>query len=1084
MLLPFDTYLKSIQKNLQKGSERSHYPALKNLIDDPLHGIDAVIEEKGNKAGIPDFTVKRRELLVGYIEAKDVGIDLKQIEKTEQLQRYLEAFPNLVLTNYLEFRWYVEGKCRQTEVLADLKDGKLQITNADKIAALLDQFLNYYSGEIISKPEDLARQMARLTKAIRLATATALDEEDIKGELHQLKQGFSDVLLPNLTDHNFSDMYAQTISYGLFAARVDHAQNSGGEAFTRRTAGTYIPATNPFLKRLFNTIVETDAVSKIDWAIEDLVLLLSQVDMSNILKDFGLRTRQEDPVFHFYETFLTAYNAALRKKLGVYYTPYPVVSFIVRSIDIILKEKFELFFGLADNTRDPVTNKPRVQILDPATGTGTFLYEVVKQIYRNLDEMGMVNQWDSYVSENLLDRLFGFELLMAPYAIAHLKLGLELRETGYKFKGKQRLGIYLTNTLDEAMQKSEVLFGQFVAQEANEASLIKSDAPVMIVVGNPPYSIKSLNASKRKRKVLKGTKYLSDIKFTGHVWNRIYKTTTKDMVITELTDIGELVERYKGRVRLEGEKNIQALDDDYIKFIRFAHHHVEQTGYGIMAYITNHSYVNGLIHRGMREELLKTFNSIYVLDLHGILKGKSPDGSLDQNVFDIKQGVAIIIAVKNFKEKDETDYLKDTEVFAYDLYGTRNDKYKFLENNDIKSIPWQHLNSHKPRYSFALDNSLKEVETEYNTETFSLIDIFLKSSNGLETGKDEFFIAFFQEELTPVISDFFNPTLSNSELSKKYDITEKNTSDSNEWDFFKIRNRFSKQEIDLEKIIKLYYRPFDFRFIYYDKFLRRMQEDNLSHLLQDNIGLMCMRQVVMAESEYNHFGVTNYIIDNRSFSSNKGRPSLFPLYIYPNTKNKKSKGTQGNLFLEKTSNFHPEFLEVIQKKLGYIPTPEEIFHYIYAIFHSPTYRDRYAEFLKIDFPRVPLTSSKQLFQNLSSQGQVLVDLHLMKSKKLNKLITKMGGKGDNAVTEVIYKLIEKRIYINKDQYFEGIEQEVWGFKIGGYQVLDKWLKDREKAKRSLSFDDILHYQKIVVALKETMEIMQEIDRIIPSFPIE
>lgn len=613
MSLPFDTYLKSIQKNLQKGSERSHYPALKNLIDDPLYEIDAVIEEKGNKAGIPDFTVKRRELLVGYIEAKDVGIDLKQIEKTEQLQRYLEAFPNLVLTNYLEFRWYVEGKCRQTEVLADLStnfgDGKLQIKNADKIAALLDQFLNY-SGEIISKPEDLARQMARLTKAIRLATTTALEEEDNKGELHQLKQGFSEVLLPDLSDPDFSDMYAQTISYGLFAARVGHAQNSGGEAFTRRTAGTYIPATNPFLKRLFNTIVETDAVSKIDWAIDDLVLLLSQVDMGSILEDFGRRTRQEYPVVHFYETFLAAYNAALRKSRGVYYTPEPVVSFIVRSLDAILKEKFDLPLGLADNTRDPVTNKPRVQILYPATGTGTFLYEVVKQIYRNLEEMGMANQWDSYVSENLLDRLFGFELLMAPYAIAHLKLGLQLQELGYKFKGKQRLGIYLTNTLDEALKKSEILFGQFVAQEANEASVIKRDTPVMVIMGNPPYSYQSTN--------------------TGD-W------------------ISGLVRDY---YQVDGlpldERNPKGLQDDYVKFIRFGQWRIDRTGSGILAFITNHGYLDNPTFRGMRQSLDKTFDEIYIMDLHGNSKKKevAPDGSPDKNVFDIQQGVAVAIMVK------------------------------------------------------------------------------------------------------------------------------------------------------------------------------------------------------------------------------------------------------------------------------------------------------------------------------------------------------------------------------------------------------------------------------------------------------
>ncbi|WP_219907597.1 N-6 DNA methylase [Aphanothece hegewaldii] len=594
--ISFDGYLKLLQKNLQKGSERSHYLALKDLLDDPEKRIDAVIEEKGNKAGIPDFTVKRRELLVGYVEAKDIGINLDQTEKTEQLQRYLESFSNLVLTNYLEFRWYVNGKRRLQEVLAVQSGNKLQIRDADQVAALLDQFLSY-NGEIVNSPEDLARQMARLTKAIRFATATTLLETP-ESELHQLKQGFSEVLLPDLNDTDFADMYAQTLSYGLFAARVGHAQNIDGEKFTRRTASTYIPATNPFLKRLFNTIVETDLISQIDWAIDDLVQLLSSVDMDSILENFGQRTRQEDPVVHFYETFLASYNAALRKSRGVYYTPEPVVSFMVRSVDAILKNRFDLPLGLADNTKDPITNKPKVQILDPATGTGTFLYEVIKQIYRNLEEIGMANQWDSYVRDNLLNRLFGFELLMAPYAIAHLKLGLQLQELGYQFTGKQRLGIYLTNTLDEAMKKSDILFGQFVALEANEASTIKRDTPVMIVIGNPPYSYQSSNTGE----------------WISNLVRDYYQIDGKTL----------------------GEKNPKGLQDDYVKFIRFGQWRIDRTGSGILAFITNHGYLDNPTFRGMRQSLEKTFDEIYFMDLHGNSKKKeiAPDGSPDKNVFD------------------------------------------------------------------------------------------------------------------------------------------------------------------------------------------------------------------------------------------------------------------------------------------------------------------------------------------------------------------------------------------------------------------------------------------------------------------
>jgi len=1027
--ISFDAYLKSIQNNLQQGSERSHYPALKNLLDDSEKGIDAVIEEKGNKAGIPDFTVRRRELLVGYVEAKDVGLDLDQIEKSEQLQRYIEAFPNLVLTNYLEFRWYVNGKRRQKEILADRSENKLQVRATEKMAALLDQFINY-TGEIISSPEDLARQMARLTKAIRLATTTALEGERKDGELHQLKQGFSEVLLPDLNDADFADMYAQTISYGLFAARVGHAQNPGGEPFTRRTAGTYIPATNPFLKRLFNTIVETDAVSQIDWAIDDLVQLLSQVDMGSILENFGQRTRQEDPVVHFYETFLAAYNAALRKSRGVYYTPEPVVSFIVRSVDAILKDRFDLPLGLADNAKDPITQKPKVQILDPATGTGTFLYEVVKQIYRNLEEIGMANQWDSYVRDNLLNRLFGFELLMAPYAIAHLKLGLELQELGYKFKGKQRLGIYLTNTLDEAMKKSEILFGQFVAQEANEASTVKRDTPVMVVLGNPPYSGHSANKSEWIAGLVRDYYYVDGLPL--------------------------------------GERNSKWLQDDYVKFIRFGQWRVSETGYGVLAFITNHGYLDNPTFRGMRQNLMKTFTDIYILDLHGNSKKKetSPDGSPDQNVFDIQQGVSIGIFIK------EPGKNTPAKVHHAELWGDRASKYENLNSLNINDIEWKAI---EPQSSFYLfcpqDRNLLE---EYD-EGWKITDILPVHSVGIVTARDDLTIKLSFQEVKDTVKDFVS--LSIEDARQKYNLGK----DAWDWQVELAQNDLKKTGSENSKIVPIVYRPFDTRFTYYTGqtrgFICRPRYEVMQHILdKENLAFSTTRSIEIGD--WGHIFCTSKIIQHHTVSL-KEVNYFFPLYIYPDTKNQ-----QGSLFVEKSSNLSSGFIAAIREKLGSIPIPEAIFYYIYAIFHSPTYRQRYAEFLKIDFPRVPLTSNDQLFKDLGAKGQELVDLHLMKSKKLNKLITKMNGDGDNAVTEVTYKPAEQRVYINKTRYFEGIAPEVWEFKIGGYQVLDKWLKDRKKAKRTLSFDDVLHYQKVVVALKETMQLMVEIDQLIPGFPIE
>ncbi len=1026
--LTFDAYLKSIQKNLQKGSERSHYPALKNLLDDPVQDIDAVIEEKGNKAGIPDFTVTRREMLVGYVEAKNVGLDLDQIEKTDQLKRYLEAFPNLVLTNYLEFRWYVDGKRRQKETLADRHENKLQVTGAQKVAALLDQFLNY-RGEIISSPEALAKQMARLTKAIRLATTTALELEATDGELHQLKQGFSEVLLPDLNDVDFADMYAQTISYGLFAARVGHAQNPGGETFTRRTAGTYIPATNPFLKRLFNTIVETDAVSQIDWAIDDLVQLLSQVEMGSILENFGRRTRQEDPVVHFYETFLAAYNAALRKSRGVYYTPEPVVSFIVRSVDAILKDRFDLPLGLADYSKDPATQKPRVQILDPATGTGTFLYEVVKQIYRNLEEIGMAGQWDGYVRDNLLGRLFGFELLMAPYAIAHLKLGLQLQELGYQFKGKQRLGIYLTNTLDEALKKSEILFGQFVAQEANEASTVKRDMPVMVVLGNPPYSGHSANKSEWIAGLVHDYYYVDGVPL--------------------------------------GEKNPKWLQDDYVKFIRFGQWRVSETGYGVLAFVTNHGYLDNPTFRGMRQNLMQTFTDIYILDLHGNSKKKeiSPDGSRDQNVFDIQQGVSIGIFIK------EPEKNSPAKVHHAELWGDRASKYKILNSLEINDIKWKTIEPQPKFYLFCSQDTNLSAEYEVGWKITEVIPV---NTLGFQTHRDHFAIDFDAEHLNKRFKNFQDTRQSDDEIKQSYELK-----DNRDWTVETARKQIRLDKNWEKWKINCLYRPFDWRPCYFSTvamdYPRTVLQQNMT---KENLSLLCSRQ--QATSGFHHVWCANVPANDCVISATSREANqVFPLYIYPDTQNQ-----QSSLFAEKSPNFSSDFIAAIQEKLGYIPTPEAIFYYIYAIFHSPTYRQRYAEFLKIDFPRVPLTSSDQLFKNLGEKGQALVDLHLMKSKKLNKLITKIGGGDDNAVTEVTYKPTEQRVYINKERYFEGITPEVWTFKIGGYQVLDKWLKDRKKAKRTLSFDDVLHYQKVVVALKETMQLMTEIDALIPGFPIK
>ncbi|MEI6442297.1 MAG: type ISP restriction/modification enzyme [Nostocales cyanobacterium ELA583] len=1075
----FNNYIQDLQENIKRGGERSHYPSLQRLIEGLMIGVNARIEEKGNQAGIPDLTIRKNDRILGYIEAKDINIDLSKIGKTPQLKRYLESNIgyNLILTNYLEFQWYVDGECEKTAKLADLEEGEIiLVDDLQPMRELLQSFLNQKAKDI-NNYYDLAKEMAAYTKAIRNAIQSSLEIETTIEELNQLKETFKKLLLLDIDNDKFADMYAQTIAYGLFTAKIGHAQNPGQFPFDRIIASIYISDRIPFLKGLFDLALGTDSVSKIHKSIENLIDLFNTIDMTNILEKFGQETRTQDPVIHFYETFLAAYEPSLRKSRGVYYTPEPVVNFIVRAVDDILDQVFDLQNGLGNR---------RVNILDPATGTGTFLYAVIKRIRDNAKRYD-VRQWNTFLRDmNLLNRLFGFELLMTPYTIAHLKLGLLLGYVGYKFQPEERLKVYLTNALEEGIKEGDLIPGitQIIAEESSQAAKVKKEISVAVVLGNPPYSVSSQNASKRKRVLNQDERYLADVEYTGLVWNRIYKTGKAGKTITELTHIGELLELYKGRVRLEKEKNIQPLDDDYIKFIRFAQDQIQKTpkGYGIIGFITNHSYLNGLIHRGMREELLKYFDTLYIMDLHGnsLLKETTPDGNVDQNVFDIQQGVSILIAVR---EKSEPDYFstayksKDgikemAKVLYYDLWGRREDKYKFLESASLDNVNWIELQPTEPNYFFAPKNL--DYEDEYQRE-LSITDIFPLHAAGVKTRRDNVCVDYDRENLINRFSDIaINTNL--EELKQKYNIK-----DTEYWTLEKAKLDIKENEIK-SKLLLYAYRPFDNRWVYYNpKIIERgdSRKELMGHLLKgNNIALLSCRQQV--EPGFHHIFCSEILTEHCTVSlKSREATYVFPLYTYPNTENK-----QTNLFIERTPNLSPKFLKTIKEKLGKIPTPEEIFYYAYAIFHSPTYRTRYAEFLKIDFPRLPLTSNQKLFHELAIKGEELVNLHLMKSDILNIFTTTYQTIGNNQVSEVTYNSELQRVYINKESYFTDIPSHIWEFKIGGYQVLDKWLKDRKNANRKLSIEEINQYQKIVIALTETLRLMQEIDKIIPGFPID
>lgn len=608
-------YLAALEKEHAKGqdTEHTHRPALKRLVESLCEGFTATNEPKRIACGAPDFIVSRADIPAGYIETKEIGASLSQTEKTEQIKRYRAALQTLILTNYLEFRLYIGGELKLEARLAREEGEKLKpfIEGEEELGLLLQSFMAAKPPEI-NNPQELADRMARIGRLIREVITKALDKESEKGALHQQMEGFKEVLLHDLSEGQFADMYAQTICYGLFTARCYHRP---GERFSRRNAPHELPKTNPFLRKLFSHIAGVELDDRIAWVVDDLAELLDRVDIGVILRDFGKRTRREDPVVHFYETFLAAYDPTMREARGVYYTPEPVVSYIVRSVDFLLKEEFGLKKGLADESMVKIKDGNgetqtvhKVQILDPATGTGTFLAGVIDNIHESFSRHR--GAWPGYVADHLLPRMYGFELLMAPYAVAHMKVGLQLLETGYDFAKDRRLGIYLTNALDEPnVAEKQMPFTQWLADEAREAGRIKKETPVMVVLGNPPYSGISENMGEEAR---------------------------------------QMIDAYK---RVDGQplnERKHWLNDDYVKFIRFAQLRIERTGFGILAFITNHGYLDNPTFRGMRQSLMDTFDDIYMLDLHGNSKKKetTPDGGKDENVFDIQQGVAIGVFVK------------------------------------------------------------------------------------------------------------------------------------------------------------------------------------------------------------------------------------------------------------------------------------------------------------------------------------------------------------------------------------------------------------------------------------------------------
>ena len=1049
--MTIEQYIENINKRYKLGNATEHTfrGDLQQLIESLVPEIRATNEPKRQSCGAPDYILTKKEIPVGFIEAKDIGDkDLEGAKKNgnkEQFDRYKASLDNLIFTDYLDFHLYHDSVFITKIAIAEIQNETIvPLTNNFAAFSNLIKDFCLHIGQNIKSSKKLAEMMAAKARLLSDIIEKALTSDESNQENSTLKDqmtAFKDILIHDITPKGFADVYAQTIAYGMFAARL---HDPTLPTFSRQEAAELIPKSNPFLRKLFGYIAGPDIDDRIKWVVDSLVEIFLACNVEEILKNYGKSTKMEDPIIHFYETFLSEYDPKLRKARGVWYTPQPVVNFIVRAVDDILKSDFDLPQGLADTSKTKITVNTqnsdkrsttgykqteqevhRVQILDPATGTGTFLAEVIKHVHKKFE--GQQGIWSNYVETHLLPRLNGFELLMASYAMAHLKLDLLLTETGYKPTKDQRFRVYLTNSLEEHHQDTGTLFANWLSTEANEANHIKRDTPVMCVIGNPPYSVSSTNKSK---------------------W------------------IEKLTVDYKKDLN---EKNIQPLSDDYIKFIRFGQHFIDKNGSGVLAYISNNSFIDGLIHRQMRKNLVENFDKIYILDLHGNAKKKevAPNGSTDQNVFDIMQGVSINIFVKTgLKKKTELG-----KVFHYDFYGKRELKYDFLLGNSLKEIDFNELQNAEPNFFFVSKNTQGQGKYE---KGFKIDKLFSLNASGIKTQRDDASIKFTQNECDEIKNDFI--TLTNEQLVTKYRFK-----DVRDWTIDGARKDLQTNKIIANRIA---YRPFDNRYMNFTGKTKGIQgyprlDVMKSFINTKNICLITCRQ--QSTFDFQHTIVTRLISDMCTVSSQTKEGSYaFPLYLYSETNGQQTIDQAA----ERTPNLNTEIIKQIAKKLSLTFTAEkettkntfapiDILDYIYAVLHSPTYREKYKEFLKIDFPRVPYPKDENTFWQLVKLGGEIRQIHLLESATVDKYITQYPMDGDNIVVKPVYQ--NNKVYINDTQYFDKVPQIAWDFYIGGYQPAQKWLKDRKG--RKLEFDDILHYQKIIVALFETDRLMKEIVKI-------
>ena len=1324
MATAFQAYLDSITELSRRGdaSEESYYPALKTLLEalarEQGRAVQVTVVPKTTEAGNPDFRVwDGSHQVIGYIEAKAPGTTLDVVETSDQLQRYLHTFPNVILTDFYEFRLYRDGVLMHRALLArPVLAQRLKVRPpAEGVEALKQLFEAFFSFALppALTAEALSRELARRTRFLR--------DEVIRPELEQKQkdiygfyEAFRKYLIAGLTEEQFADLYAQTITYGLFAART-----RARETFNRQTAYSLIPSTIGILRDVFQFISLGKPSKQMEVIVDDIAGVLNAADVQAILTQYYQQGRGDDPVLHFYETFLAEYDPETRERRGVYYTPEPVVRYIVRAVHHLLQTRFGLADGLAD---------AHVTLLDPAAGTLTFPAEAIRTAFAAYTGKYGEGGKSVFLRSHILPHFYAFELLMAPYAIGHMKVGFLLEALGVPLQNGERFQFYLTNTLEmEDLEQIAIPGLSSLSEESHCAARVKKEEPILVILGNPPYSGISANQNEWTERLLK-------------------------------EDVDGAQSYYTVDGRPLGEKNPKWLQDDYVKFLRFAQWKIHKAGRGIVAMITNHGYLDNPTFRGMRQSLLKTFDEIYILDLHGnsLKRETAPDGGPDENVFDIRQGVAIGLFVKygenavprphppsppaekelphphtpspqtgrelphprtpspfagseaphphtpsplegrglgggveaphprnpalpmeighprprtlhaaegggyrwqteavlwhhlkpavremrkhptpaeealwerlrrrqlgirfrrqhcidrfivDFYARDaglivevdgpihqaqreydawrqsvleELGYrvlrftneqvLEDIEgvleciqgaiprsrtpsplagseaphprtpspsaerelphprtpspsaerglgggvetphlhnpapsmgsehphlytsatsespgselphphtpspsagrglgggVYHAHLYGTRAHKYTWLDSHDLSTTPWQRLTPQSPHYFF----TPRQTQNIAAYQSWpSVVEIFPVNSVGIVTARDGFAIAFDKTELQNRILQFQNlQGLPDEVLAQAYNLKDKPG-----WSLAGARKKVHADANAQRKVYPILYRPFDVRYIFYhDAVIERPRPEVMRHMLAGkNLALMTCRQ--LSQSSWQHAMISDRLTDDCMVSNRtRERGYLFPLYLYPSAQSP-------DMFHQvRRPNLADGLLPKLAAAYGFEPTPEDVLAYIYAVLYSPTYRQKYAQELRTDFPRLPFTADGHLFQQMAGLGRRLIALHLLDSPELDPPLVKYHGQGSDIIEKVRYDGQRRRVYINADKYFEGITPEMWGYSIGGYQVLAKYLKDR-KGRR---MDDPVRYIHIATAIARTMELQEQIDQLYPQ----